>query len=57
MSDAKIALTDLTVNDINIIMAGLGKLPLEATVDLWMRIKQQGEAQLKPAVEPAGLTD
>jgi hypothetical protein len=57
MSDAKIALTDLTVNDINIIMAGLGKLPLEATVDLWMRIKQQGEAQLKPAAEPAGLTD
>jgi len=57
MSDAKIVLTDLTVNDINIIMAGLGKLPLEATVDLWMRIKQQGEAQLKPAAEPAGLTD
>ena len=60
MSDAKIALTDLTVNDINIIMAGLGKLPLEATVDLWMRIKQQGEAQLKAdeaAVEPVGLRD
>lgn len=55
MNDTKITLTDLTVNDINIIMAGLGKLPLEAVVDLWMRIKQQGEAQLKP--EPAGLTD
>ena len=55
MSDAKITL-DLTVNDVNIIMAGLGKLPLEAVVDLWMRIKQQGEAQLK-SDEPAGLTD
>ena len=59
MNDKKLTL-ELTVNDVNLIMAGLGKLPLEATVDLWMRIKQQGEAQLKadePPVEPAGLTD
>lgn len=55
-SDIKLTLTNLSVNDVNLIMAGLGKLPLEATVDLWMRLKQQGEAQLKPA-EPAGLTD
>jgi len=56
MNDKKLTL-ELTVNDVNLIMAGLGKLPLEATVDLWMRIKQQGEAQLKPAAESAGLTD
>lgn len=56
MNNVKLTLTDLSVNDVNLIMAGLGKLPLEATVDLWMRLKQQGEAQLKPA-EPAGLTD
>jgi hypothetical protein len=59
MNDKKLTL-ELTVNDVNLIMAGLGKLPLEATVDLWMRIKQQGEAQLKAdeaAVELAGLTD
>ena len=57
--DTKITLSDLSVNDVNLIMAGLGKLPLEATVDLWMRLKQQGEAQLKAAQapEPAGLTD
>lgn len=54
MNDKKLTL-ELTVNDVNLIMAGLGKLPLEAVVDLWMRIKQQGEAQLK--AEPAGLTD
>lgn len=54
MNDTKITL-ELTFNDVNLIMAGLGKLPLEAVVDLWMRIKQQGEAQLKS--EPAGLTD
>ena len=56
MSDVKIALTDLSVNDVNLIMAGLGKLPLEATVDLWMRLKRQGETQLK-SVEPAGSSD
>ena len=50
-TDIKINLTDLSVNDVNLIMAGLGKLPLEATVDLWMRLKQQGEAQLKPQAE------
>lgn len=52
MSEQKINLTDLTVNDVNLIMTGLGKLPLEATVELWARLKQQAEAQLKPA-EPA----
>jgi hypothetical protein len=61
MNEMKISLSDLSVNDVNLIMAGLGKLPLEAVVDLWLRIKQQGEAQLKadpePAVEPVGLTD
>lgn len=56
MNDTKITL-QLTVNDVNLLMAGLGKLPLESVVDLWMRIKQQGEAQLKAEAEPAGLTD
>jgi len=52
MNDTKITLTDLSVNDVNLIMAGLGKLPLEAVVDLWVRLKQQGEAQLKPVAPP-----
>ena len=55
MNDIKITLTDLSVNDVNLIMAGLGKLPLEATVDLWMRLKQQGEAQLRQ--EPSNAAD
>ena len=53
MNDIKINLSDLSVNDVNLIMAGLGKLPLEAVVDLWMRLKVQGEAQLKPVDPPA----
>lgn len=54
MNDQKITLTDLTVNDMNIIMAGLGKLPLEAVVELWMRIKAQAEGQMQ---QNAGGTD
>lgn len=49
MNDIKITLSDLSVNDVNLIMAGLGKLPLEAVVDLWSRLKQQVEAQIKDA--------
>jgi hypothetical protein len=48
MNDIKITLTDLSVNDVNLIMAGLGKLPLEVSAELWMRLKQQGESQMKP---------
>jgi len=46
MNDKKITL-ELTVNDINIIMAGLGKLPLEVSVDLWVKIKTKAEAQFQ----------
>jgi hypothetical protein len=48
--DKKLVLSELSVNDINIIFAGLGKLPMEAVVELWMRLKQQAEAQM--AAEP-----
>ena len=49
--DKKLVLSELSVNDINIIIfAGLGKLPMEAVVELWMRLKQQAEAQM--AAEP-----
>jgi hypothetical protein len=47
--DKKLVLSELSVNDINIIFAGLGKLPMEAVVELWMRLKQQAEAQVAEA--------
>jgi hypothetical protein len=54
MNDQKLTLSDLSMQDVNLILAGLGELPLKASVDLWMRIKQQGEAQLKqPGTEEA----
>jgi len=58
MNDLKINL-ELSVNDVNALLAGLGKLPLESVVDLWARVKAQAEAQIKAAQEPApaGLTD
>ena len=53
--DKKLVLSELSVNDINIIFAGLGKLPMEAVVELWMRLKQQAEAQVaeEPQAEEA----
>lgn len=45
-SDFKLTLTDLSVNDINLLITGLGKLPLEVAADLWLRLKAQGEAQM-----------
>lgn len=56
MNEPKITL-ELSVNDVNVLLAGLGKLPLEVAMDLCLRIKTQGEAQIKAVQEPAGLTD
>lgn len=57
--DIKLTIADLSVNDMNLLIAGLGKLPLEIAADLWLRVKAQGEAQLKPPENPgsAGLTE
>ena len=55
MNDTKITLTNLSVNDVNILLSGLGKLPLDVVFDLFMRIKAQGEAQM-PMPAPADAT-
>jgi hypothetical protein len=41
----------LTVAETQIILAGLGKLPLEAGVSVWMAIKSQAEAQIQAAAQ------
>lgn len=38
----------LTVEDINVVLAGLGKLPLEVSVVVFGKIKAQAESQIKP---------
>ena len=47
MSQPEVTLT-LSVDKLNVVMAGLGKLPLETSIDLWAEIKKQAEEQLKP---------
>lgn len=42
----------LTLDDVNVILAGLGKLPLEVSVAVFGKIKAQAESQIQPA-EPA----
>ena len=40
-------------SDINVLIAGLGKLPLKVAADIWMRVKAQSEAQMaKPKQSP-----
>lgn len=42
-----VSLEELTVDEINIILVALSKLPLESVLQLWTKVKTQAEAQLK----------
>ena len=44
--------TDLTPDEANIILAGLGELPAKISIQLIAKLKQQGDAQMQPAPEP-----
>lgn len=48
MQDKEITLT-LTVQDANLLLAALSKLPYEAVADLIAKVKGQGQAQLTEA--------
>jgi hypothetical protein len=45
----------LPLHAVNVLMAGLGKLPLEQAIDVLMAVRSQAEPQLKAAAdaEPA----
>lgn len=43
---------ELTVQEVNTIMAALGKMPLESVVDVWAKIRAQCEPQLAAQQEP-----
>lgn len=43
--EQKITFT-LTVTEVNLILSGLGKLPLETGLDLFSKLKAEGERQL-----------
>lgn len=44
-------LKDLTIEEINVILVALGKLPLEASLTLFTKIKAQAETQLQESKE------
>jgi hypothetical protein len=50
MNEEKILTLQLNINEINIILAGLGKLPLEASLNLFNTIHKQvnDQADKKP---------
>ena len=41
--------TDLTPDEANIVLAGLGELPAKISIQLIAKLKQQGDAQMQPA--------
>ena len=47
--------TDLTPDEANIVLAGLGELPAKISMALIVKLKQQGDAQMQPALEPQVL--
>jgi len=42
-----VTLTNLSVDDVNTILVALSKLPLEAVLNVWGKVKSQAEEQLK----------
>ena len=40
-------LEGLTVDEVNVLLVALSKLPLESVLQLWTKIKTQAEEQLK----------
>lgn len=38
----------LTIDELNVVMSGLGKLPLETSMNVWGKLRAQAEKQLNP---------
>jgi hypothetical protein len=49
---AKFSLHNLSLQDANILVSGLGKLPLEVSADLWARLRTQVEKQIAALTPP-----
>ena len=48
MDNLELNLT-VTVSEIQVLLAALGKLPLETSVSVWMKVKNQAEVQIAAA--------
>ena len=49
--------TDLTPDEANIVLAGLGELPAKISMGLIAKLKQQGDAQMQPPQPEAEVLD
>lgn len=53
----KLSLTDLDLNEINVLIAGLMELPAKASMPLYTKIKTQVDAQMSKANEASASGD
>lgn len=42
---------ELTLEEVNLLLIALGKMPLEVSVTLWAKMKSEAEKQLKEGKE------
>ena len=45
----------VSVEETNLLIAGLGELPLKASVQLWMKIREQAAMQLQKLERPGAI--
>jgi hypothetical protein len=48
---------ELNIDQLNIVLAGLAKLPLEQSLDTFTVVRQQANAQLQPPAPEGPLSD
>lgn len=51
MDNIDLTLT-LKLAEVQVVLAGLGKLPMENSLEVWSKIKNQAETQLKDIRQP-----
>ena len=56
MSDQEITL-NLTINEVNAILSGLGELPAKASMGVIQKIQQQAGPQIQPVPVPAEVEE
>lgn len=48
---------ELSLAEANLVLTALGELPLKVSGELWSKLKQAGDAQVRAAQEPAAAPD
>jgi hypothetical protein len=43
----------LTVDEVNLVLTALSKLPLESSLNTFMKVKSEAEKQVRPPAPPA----